>query len=94
MVYIFLKTLFAGSLLFSANMCAHVFASRLDSLLMLYRVECYYAECLLGIAPLYQVVLGIGILLGLVQLLNCVFARLSVVFKESGKLFQIIGAVI
>ena len=34
----------------------------------LYGVECYYAECLLGVVPLYQVVLGIGILVGLVQL--------------------------
>ena len=34
-----------------------------------YGLERCYAECILGIAPLYRVVLGIGILLGLVLLL-------------------------
>ena len=38
---------------------------------MLNGVECYYAECLLGIAPLYQVVFVIGILVGLVHESRC-----------------------
>ena len=54
-------------MLFSANMCSYVFASHLNSLWTLYGVERYYAEWLLGIAPLYRVVFGIGILLGLVH---------------------------
>ena len=48
-------------------MCSYVFASHLHSFWTLYRVEPYYVEWLLWIAPLYRVVLGIGILLGLVH---------------------------
>ena len=42
-------------------MCSRVFASRLDSFWTLYGVECYYVECLVEIASLYRLVLGIGI---------------------------------
>ena len=34
---------------------------------MLYGVQLYYAKCLLKIAPLFLVALGIGIVLGLVH---------------------------
>ena len=43
------------------------FPKVLHSFSTLYRVERYHAEWLLGIAPLYRVVLGIEILLELVQ---------------------------
>ena len=42
-------------------MCSRVFASRLDNFWTLYGVECYYVECLVEIASLYRLVLGIGI---------------------------------
>ena len=48
-------------------MSSHVFTSHLESFWALYGVECCYTECLLRIAPLYRVVLGIAILLGLVH---------------------------
>ena len=54
-------------LLFLANIWSHVFASYLHSFWTLSGVERYYAVWLLGMAPLYWVVLGTGILLGLVQ---------------------------
>ena len=58
---------FLRSLLFSGNMCSHVFASHLHNLWALYGVERCYVECLLGIASLYRLVLRIEILLRLVQ---------------------------
>ena len=49
---------------------------------MLYGVEGYYAKWLLGIAPLYRVVLGIGILLGLVQYNEGLFLLTSYVVLD------------
>ena len=51
----------------SSQLEAARFASRLYSFKMLYGVKPYYTEYLLGIASLFRVLLGIGILLGLVQ---------------------------
>ena len=49
------------------SMWSHVFASHLHSFWALFEVERCYGKCVLGIAPQYRAVLGIGILLGLVQ---------------------------
>ena len=70
---------FLGSLLFSANMCSHVFEPHLHNFWVLYGVERCYAGCLLGIASLYRVVLVIGIVLRLVHL--CLSTTYSIDYR-------------
>ena len=73
-----LKTLFAGSMLFLANMCSHIFVSCLASFWMLYRVEMPCAVPTQNSTPMLSVVLQIGILLGLVQF--CIFQVKKIYF--------------